>query len=54
MSMQMEEVINDFPVDFYAGEIDFDAGGVAMITCEKASDTMIDVNCWSYEVPNHS
>ena len=50
-SMQIEEVISNFPVNFYADEIEFDVGGVAMITCEETSEeATIIVKCRPYQV----
>ena len=46
----MEEVISNFAVKFYVGEINFDADGVAKITCEKTPEAMIDVECWPHQV----
>ena len=54
-SMQMEEVISNFPVNFYADEIEFDVGSVAMITCEKTSEeATIIVKCRPYQVCMYS
>ena len=44
------EIINNLPVSFYAGEIEFGADGVAMITCEKKPETAIEVECRPYQV----
>ena len=49
-SIQMEEVINNFTINFYAGEIEFDAGGVAKITCEKTPEANIVVDCCPNQV----
>ena len=50
-SMLKEGAITNFPVNFYADEIEFNTDGVAMIKwCEKASEPSIDVNCWPYQV----
>ena len=46
----MEEVINNFTINFYAGEIEFDAGGVAKITCEKTPEANIVVDCCPNQV----
>ena len=42
--------ISNFPVNFYEGDVSFDAGGVAKITCEKSSESIFDVNCCPSEV----
>ena len=49
-SMQMEEIFNNFAVNYFAGEIEFDADGVAKLTCEKTAESMIDVECWPHQV----
>ena len=49
-SIQIEGVITNFPVNYYADEIEFDTDGIAMITCERASEATIDVICWPYQV----
>ena len=46
----LREGASNFPVNFYADEIDFDAGGVAKITCENTSENIVDVDCWPNEV----
>ena len=46
----LREGDNNFPVNLYADEINFDVGGVAKITCENTSENIVDVDCWPPEV----
>ena len=46
----LRERASNFPVNFSADEIDFDAGGIAKITCENTSENIVDVDCWPNEV----
>ena len=41
-SMQMEELIRNHAINFYAGEIDFGADGIAEVACEQ-SPKVLDV-----------
>ena len=42
--------VSNFPVNFYADGINFVDAGVAKITWEKTSESIIDVDCWPPEV----
>lgn len=47
-SIQTEKI--SFPVDVYVKEIEFDTDGVAVITSENKSETVLKVLCWPEEV----
>ena len=42
--------ISNFPVNFYEGDVNFDAGGVAKITCENTSGNIVNVSRQPNEV----
>lgn len=46
----MEEATDKFPVDVYVKEIEFDAAGIALLTCEKSLEARISVDCSPSEV----
>ena len=46
----LREGASNFPVNFYADEINFDADGVAKLTCENTSENIVDVDPWPNEV----
>ena len=46
----MEEVIRNQAINFYAGEIDFDANGTAEVACEQSPEAVLDVECTPYQV----
>ena len=42
-SILMEELIKNHTINFYAGEIEFDADGVAEVACEQSPEDVLDV-----------
>ena len=46
----MQIDIKNCIIDFYAGEIEFDADGVAEIACEQSPETALKVECSPYQV----
>ena len=42
-SIQIEELIRNHTINFYAGEIEFDADGVAEVACEQSPEGILDV-----------
>ena len=48
-SIQREEVIRNHAINFYAGEIDFDANGTAEVACEQSPEA-VHVECTPYQV----
>ena len=48
-SIQMEELIRNHAINFYAGEINFGADGIAEVTCEQ-SPKVLDVQYIQHQV----
>ena len=46
----MEKDISNSTINFYYGGIEFGVSGVAMITCEQASEAIVSVDCWPDQV----
>ena len=46
----MERDISSSTINFYYGAIEFDASGVAMITCEQTSEAIANVDPWPDQV----
>ena len=46
----MEKDISNSIINFYYSGIEFDANGVAMITCEQTSEAIVSVDCWPDQV----
>ena len=47
-SIQLEEVFSSFSLNIYSSKLQFDADGVAVITCEKAPEDTITVTFSPY------
>ena len=48
-AIQMEELIRNHAINFYAGEINFGADGIAKVVCEQSPKVM-DVNYTHHQV----